>query len=46
MRKCQFCGGETSIASQAEKCPRCGGVFGTSAERKDVGADGAYRMDE
>lgn len=46
VRKCQFCGTETSIASQADKCPRCGGVFAASAERKDVGDGGAYRMDE
>ncbi|MGC4113733.1 MAG: hypothetical protein QM765_03545 [Myxococcales bacterium] len=47
VRKCQFCGAETSIASQATKCPRCGGNIGTTSERKDVGgADGTYRMDE
>ncbi len=46
VRKCQYCGAETSIASQATRCPRCGGAIGTAAERRDVGADGAYRMDE
>lgn len=46
VRKCQFCGAETSIASDATKCPRCGGDVGTTSERKDVGAEGAYRMDE
>ena len=46
VRKCTFCGTETSIASQATKCPRCGGAIGVDAARKDVGAEGAYRMDE
>ncbi|HEY3452709.1 MAG TPA: hypothetical protein VGK67_40565 [Myxococcales bacterium] len=46
VRKCQFCGAETSIASLATKCPRCGGDIDTRAERKDVGEGGVYRMDE
>jgi len=46
VRRCQYCGAETSIVSQAIKCPRCGGSVGTAAERREVGDEGAYRMDE
>lgn len=46
VRKCSYCGAEASIVSELPKCTRCGAPVATSHERKDVGEDGAYRMDE
>jgi Zn finger protein HypA/HybF involved in hydrogenase expression len=45
VRKCRFCGAESSIASQATKCPRCGGDVASAVERHAV-SDGAYKMDD
>lgn len=45
VRRCQFCGAEQSIASDATKCPRCGGAVASAVERRAL-SDGAYRMDE
>ncbi len=45
LRRCEYCGAEMSIASVAEKCPKCGGAVGTSVARKGVSSD-TYNMDE
>ena len=45
VKKCRFCGAESSIASQAPKCPRCGGDIADAVARRAV-SDGAYKMDE
>lgn len=45
VRKCQFCGYELSIASEAQKCPRCGGAVASAVARRAL-SDDAYRMDD
>jgi len=45
LRKCAFCGAELSIASEAVKCPKCGGAVGTAVARKSVSGE-TYNMDE
>lgn len=43
--RCEYCAAEVSIASEARKCPRCGGSLKTQVEARSVsGAE--YRMDE
>jgi len=46
VRRCEYCQAELPLNQAFTECPRCGGSFEESVERRALSEAGLYRMDE
>jgi len=44
--RCEYCKAEFPLNEDVKACPQCGGTLKTLLERRALGDEGAYRMDE
>jgi hypothetical protein len=46
VRRCQYCRFELPLSAALGECPRCGGSLRTDVEKRSLGGDDLYGMDE